>query len=62
MPKLTKRQKADLELLIEHTRTDISYDAGGSFGLNPGIDEEVDAEAVKSAVRAINLIKQLIYA
>ena len=58
--KLNKKQIDDLCTLIDHVRSDIAYDAGGTFALNAGMDELIDTKAVQSAERAIDIIKQII--
>ena len=57
--KLSQRAIYDLCNMIDHSRQDISYDAGGTFYLGSDT-EEVDKQAVKSVERAILIIKKLI--
>ncbi len=61
--KLSQRQINDLLNLIDHSRRDISYGQGGSFGGYEEEDKKAEKESekeIKSAERAIELIKTII--
>lgn len=57
--KIPRRTVEDLLVLIDHTRTDLSYGAGGSY-VSMEDQEKVEKGEVRSAERAIEFIKQLI--
>ena len=49
--KLTKRQREDLILLLEHVKQDLSYQEGGTF-VHPNDEDKVDKTAVQRVKRA----------
>lgn len=55
--KFTQKQVNDLLNLIDHARTDISYDEGGTYGT---AEDTLDKKAIASSERAIEFIKTLI--
>lgn len=55
--KLSAKNTNDLLNLIDHTRLDISYGVGGSYGDG---DDYLDSKGIKSSERAIILIKKII--
>jgi hypothetical protein len=57
---ITKTEAKNLRLLIEHSLRDISYNAGGTFALNPGMDDEVDAKEVAKVKDAIETLEWII--
>lgn len=57
-----KRDREAIETVLRHCERDISYDAGGTFGLNPGEDDEIDVKEVKKAKRGIEAIRWILSA
>lgn len=53
---LSQKERESLRVIKDHVRSDISYDAGGTFALNPGMDEEVDVSEVKKAKLGMDVI------
>jgi hypothetical protein len=58
--KMSKQTASDILTMIEHTRRDIAYGAGGIFARESGMSEEVDAREVARVERAIEALKALI--
>jgi len=54
--KLSKKKIDDLLNMIDHSRRDISYGEGGTFGDG----NDYDKKAIKSVERAIETIKKII--
>jgi hypothetical protein len=57
--KLTKIEKNALNALVNHVRQDISFGAGGTFALNPGMDDRVDKKELKKVLEAIRIIQAI---
>lgn len=53
--KLTNRQINDLLNMVDHTRRDISYGEGGTFGDGESCDKKT-LKSVERAIKVINLI------
>lgn len=57
---MNKRERAEIELLLQHAEHDISYNAGGTYAKNAGMSEDVDEKAVAKARRAIESIRWIL--
>ena len=55
--KLTVQQKRDIEVLLYHSRRDISYGDGGTFTKMNG---DLDQIAIRQVKRSHDLLKQII--
>ncbi len=61
--KLSKKQIDDLLTLVDHTRKDIGYGWGGTYGGYDESDKGAERESeknIRKSERAIELIKQII--
>ena len=57
---MVKKERKEIETVLEHCERDISYDAGGTFAKNPGTDDEVDVREVEKAKKGIAFIRWIL--
>ena len=59
--KISNRTVDDLLTMVQHSRIDISYDAGGSFlDVKVKTDNKLDTKDVRKVERAIKFIEKII--